>query len=707
MRRGKGSWPIVGVVLVSFVLCMGVSMWSLYELSQENTQDVSTVLAARIYDNINNNTREPVMVSKTMASNNFLVEILQNEGTMDEDAVLAKIKAYLIHLKGSLNYDSVFVVSEKTRRYYTVQGVHKIVDPQKNDHDSWYRDFLASGKPYDLDVDRDEVDKNFWTVFVNARVVDEKGNLLGVCGVGIRIANLQKLIQEYEQQYQVKIRLVDKNGLVQVDAEDRNIEQAYLDLTGLRPASQQEYALQKNEDGSMVVTKYLEPLSWYLVVKKEGGIGNSNFTDVLRLNLGLFLLVMFIIMTALWLVIRRFNRKNHLAQRLNEQLASAANLYSVVREIDILHNTYADIKSSGRESSEDIQEQQGAQEKLREKMYEHTDPSHQGYVKEFLDIANLDERLAGRKGITTEFLDNNGRWVRGRFVVSHYTPWGKVAHVLWLVEDIDEEARSREALMHISVKAIADNKAKSAFLSNMSHELRTPINGILGMNEMVLRECGDNGQIQAYALHVQAAGHTLLALVNNILDFSKIEAGRMEIQPVEYDLSSLIHDLVQMLHFRAQEKGLSISVDVDPKLPKVLKGDEIRIKQIVMNLLVNGIQYTKVGNIVLAFGYASLSEDKVGLKVSVKDTGIGMKPEQIQQLFAKDDRLTAEQAEGAEATGLGIAISSRLLKMMGSKLEVESVYGLGSRFFFTVEQGVVRWEPLGNVQYAVSILPKE
>ena len=246
-------------------------------------------------------------------------------------------------------------------------------------------------------------------------------------------------------------------------------------------------------------------------------------------------------------------------------------------------------------------------------------------------------------------------------------------------------------------KAIAASEAKSAFLSNMSHEIRTPINAVLGMNEMILRECEDPG-VLPYAESIKAASNTLLGLVNDILDFSKIEAGKLEIIPSDYDLSSVINDLVNMLKTRADDKGLELILDFDSNTPKKLYGDEVRIKQIITNILTNAIKYTEKGSITFKIGFGRLGTDpsSIMLDVSVKDTGIGIREEDMVRLFSEFERIDEERNRNVEGTGLGMSITKRLLNMMGSSLKVKSKYGEGSEFYFSLKQKVTDWEPLGD-----------
>ncbi len=244
-------------------------------------------------------------------------------------------------------------------------------------------------------------------------------------------------------------------------------------------------------------------------------------------------------------------------------------------------------------------------------------------------------------------------------------------------------------------RADAANKAKSAFLANMSHDIRTPINAVLGMDEMILRESSESNII-SYASDIQMAGKTLLSLINDILDFSKVEEGKMEIIPVQYELSSLIGDLVNLIKERALNKGLELRVEVNENIPHLLYGDEIRIKQCILNLLTNAVKYTHEGEVKLFVDYEDKGQS-ILLKISVKDTGIGMKAEDMKILFSPFDRIEEERNRNIEGTGLGMSIVQNLLSLMDSELEVHSEYGVGSEFSFEIIQQVVEAQPVGDV----------
>ena len=276
------------------------------------------------------------------------------------------------------------------------------------------------------------------------------------------------------------------------------------------------------------------------------------------------------------------------------------------------------------------------------------------------------------------------------------------AFVFFLVQTEKKNRESAELAIKTE-KATAANEAKTAFLSNMSHEIRTPVNAIIGMNEMILREASDESVLE-YAENIKGAGRSLLGIINDVLDFSKIEAGKIEIIPVDYDISSVLHDLVNMVYTRADEKGLILNLEIDKDIPRLLNGDEVRIKQIITNLLTNAVKYTEKGSVTFSMGYEKVPDDpdSVMLNVAVRDTGIGILPEDIERIFSKFERLDEKRNRNIEGTGLGLNITGTLLDLMGSRLEVDSEYGNGSVFSFSLKQKVLSWEGTGDFGAAYS-----
>ena len=256
-----------------------------------------------------------------------------------------------------------------------------------------------------------------------------------------------------------------------------------------------------------------------------------------------------------------------------------------------------------------------------------------------------------------------------------------------------------EQMRNAADAAIAADNAKTMFLAQMSHEIRTPINAVLGMNEMIMQETDDD-TIFDYASAIQTSGRTLLFLINSILDFSKIEDGKMEIYETEYDLVTLINNLVNSTASSAEAKGLKFDVDIDENLPVRMIGDDMRITQVIVNLLSNAVKYTDEGTVSLRMSVNSSfnpkSDDSVWVHVEVKDTGIGIRKEDQDRMFDSFERLDVTRNRNVEGTGLGMTIVYKLLDLMGSHIYLESVYGKGSKFWFDISQKVVDPTPMGS-----------
>ena len=255
-------------------------------------------------------------------------------------------------------------------------------------------------------------------------------------------------------------------------------------------------------------------------------------------------------------------------------------------------------------------------------------------------------------------------------------------------------------------QAITARESQTKFLANMSHEIRTPINAIIGMNEMILRESA-NEEVRKYAHNIESASNMLLCLINNVLDFSKIESGQLELVEGTYELATLINDEMLLMNTRIAGKPISIVLDIEPNLPSCFFGDELRIKQILTNLLSNAAKYTERGTVTLKAFFKPLDEDKVSLCFSVMDTGHGIKQEDINKLFDSFKRLELKKNRNIEGTGLGLNIVKQIVDLMHGDIIVESDYGKGSTFTVSIPQKVMNKKPIGDITTILNKSAKE
>ena len=271
--------------------------------------------------------------------------------------------------------------------------------------------------------------------------------------------------------------------------------------------------------------------------------------------------------------------------------------------------------------------------------------------------------------------------------------YGEMQNTIVTLVDITYEEELLERLR-------VSDRAKTDFLTNMSHEIRTPINGIMGMNSLLLRQIDTlpREKIAEYAGNMQRASRTLLAIVNDILDISKIESGKMELLCEGYELASLINDCYTIVASNCKKKNLNLYMEIDENLPSILYGDDVRIRQIVNNFLSNAVKYTKRGHVILKISYSRIDEENINLRIDVKDSGIGIRKKDMENLFQNFTRLEEHKNRNIQGTGLGLSLTKRLVDMMHGEVQVESQYGEGSTFTAIIPQKVICEDDIGDMK---------
>ena len=367
---------------------------------------------------------------------------------------------------------------------------------------------------------------------------------------------------------------------------------------------------------------------------------------------------------------------------MNEQISSVANIYFSMQDIDMKNDTLNEIKSKVQRVNDLIGgRKEHAQEIMYAVMKQMSHESTRASILEFIDLSTLDERLKNTNTITEEFLSSKEIWSRARFIVSKRAPDGTIEHVLWLVEGIDTEKRRRDRLMNLSERALAANEAKTSFLSKMSQNIRTPIHSMLGMNERIMSECGDE-KIRTYSENIKNTGTSLLGLIDDILDISGIETGKSQISIVDYDLSRMIDDLVNMVQAVTDSKNIGFTLDIDSKIPNKLRGDEKHLRQILMNLLNSAVDSTRKGSVALCVhGDDTTDEpDSVLLSFSIR--------------YPRKDVSAEVGGSDENAQSLAVIIAESMLKAMGYSLIIGSGNDGGSTLSFSIKQTVISREPI-------------
>lgn len=269
---------------------------------------------------------------------------------------------------------------------------------------------------------------------------------------------------------------------------------------------------------------------------------------------------------------------------------------------------------------------------------------------------------------------------------------------LYILDDITESVKYTNEVEAEKERAIEANEAKSLFLSSMSHEIRTPMNAIVGITDIMLRDNLPPDDME-YLRNIRSSGAALLDIINDILDISKIESGKMEIVCDEYEPLTMINDLKVIFLTRVGEKPIHLSFEIDKELPAKLYGDQVRIRQTIINLMNNAIKYTDVGYVKMTVTAERIGDDKINLGISVKDSGLGIREEDVNKLFDSFSQVDPKKNHAKEGTGLGLSITKQLVELMGGTIGVRSEYGQGSEFYYTIPQTVVDYTPAEKFEY--------
>ncbi|MBD5129640.1 MAG: response regulator [Ruminococcaceae bacterium] len=270
----------------------------------------------------------------------------------------------------------------------------------------------------------------------------------------------------------------------------------------------------------------------------------------------------------------------------------------------------------------------------------------------------------------------------------------KAAHSLYVIAStISNIAYRSYELKKSNLEIEKASKMKSDFLANMSHEIRTPMNAVIGLADLAMREEMPHA-VREYIHQIKASSKNLLVIINDILDFSKIESGKMDIVEVEYEPLSVIHDLTSIVNSRIADKNIEFTMDISPDMPKKLYGDNVRIHQIILNVITNAVKFTHEGEVHFKMDCEKVDDDNVVLKVVIRDTGIGIKEQDKHKLFSSFQQVDSKRNRNIEGTGLGLAISRQLLELMGGSISFESEYNKGTAFYFDIPQKVVDPSPI-------------
>ena len=435
------------VIALASVLSISISCFILNEVIKEHDEELIRVIASDVYEDIRNEILRPVMVSQSMANDVFLHEHLKMEESLSLESETAFMKNYLTTIKNRFGYESAFLASERTKNYWREQGYIKKLDWEKDPHDIWYKDIAARSSSYVLDVGTDETDNMKLGIFIDTKIRDVDGNLLGICGIILSMERVQRIISTNEKAYNIKIDLVSKSGLVQVDTDSENIERLYLENLNYKQNDQ--FILNKLADDSFVITKYMSNLDWYLVIKRDSQNMQSAYANVIFYFSVGFLIALAGLLIFIQLTLKK-GREQVEEEARRHGIASQAGLYVSMHLIDLKNNSVHELSRDPETNLFIVEEGAGATDKMISGVERMTDPDSLTEMLEFTDLQTLSERMKYKNALTHEFLSTNHGWCKAYFMLVDRNLEGGVHQVVFALEMIDEEKRREKHLLYLS-----------------------------------------------------------------------------------------------------------------------------------------------------------------------------------------------------------------------------------------------------------------
>ena len=448
LTRNKNITKTVLIMTAIFsVLAILVASVVLDTVVKSHDEERMKFIAADVYDDINAELLKLVMISRVISKDIPLIESIKNEENVSFEQNVYLMRNYISSLKKSFNLSTGFIVSEKSKIYYSAEGFNKIIDVENDAHDIWYKLFLDKNLAYDYDLDVDEINQNNWTIFVSARINDENGELLGVCGVGEYLTEIQNLLITDEETYDVKINLVDQNGVVQLDADSVNIETAHIQNI-INPNKSIQFVFSE-KDGVYTITKYMQDLGLYLVVRRNADDTQGTFS-----NLVIYMVGTFILSTLTFLIFMRVTLvagEKQIEERAKKHgLASYADLYISMHLINLQENSILEISKDPDFNLISINGKNQAAYQMHTVIKKITAAESLKKMLKFIDLKTISERLKERNVIHCEFRSKEYGWCKAYFIASEFDEGHTINQIIFAIELIDEEKNRENNLIYLS-----------------------------------------------------------------------------------------------------------------------------------------------------------------------------------------------------------------------------------------------------------------
>lgn len=444
-RKTLSKMVIVIIAVVS-VLSISITCLILNEVIMRHDEELVKVIASYVHDALKNELLKPIIVSQTMASDRFLHYNLSRETSIPSEQESELMKNYLNGVRNHFGYDAAFIVSDATHNFY-IGGSIKTLDATKNAHDIWYDNFIAKNVEYAFNIDTNEANKLSLTVFVNTRIRDTDGNLLGVCGVGVGMSALQRILGKYEKTYNVKINLVSNDGLILIDTNLDNI--GHNNLRHMLSYQISDQFLLSKVDGSYVITKYIPDFDWYLVIQRDANNMPSAFSNVI-LYMSLGFMIALILLLAFVKISLSKEHKEIEASAKKHGIASHAGRYASMHLIDLENNFIHELSRDPNIYLLAVKDGGQASAQIVKAVSNMMAPESLDVMKEFIDFKTLSARMLNKHAIHVEFLSVQHGWCKAHFMIVDSNVDGAINQVVLAIELIDEAKRREEHLVYLS-----------------------------------------------------------------------------------------------------------------------------------------------------------------------------------------------------------------------------------------------------------------
>lgn len=437
---------VIAIIALASTLSISITCFILREVIARYDVELVKVIAFDVYEDLHNELFKPIIVSQTMANDHFLHQNLKLETSIPPEREIEIMKDYLNGIRNRFSYDSAFIVSDATRNFY-VGGEIKILDATKNAHDVWYDNFIARNVEYAFNVDTNEANKLSLTVFVNTRIKDTDGNILGVCGVGVGMSALQKILNRDEKAYKIKVNLVNEDGLILVDTDSENIENSTL-KHALSHHNSEQFYLEKVDD-SYIVTKYIPAFDWYLVIQRDVDDMQSAFSNVILYMFIGFLIALILLLAFVQISLNRGQKEIEESAK-KHGIASHAGLYVSMHLIDLKKDCIHELSRDPNVYLFDLKDGDQAEVQMFKAIKEMTAPESLDAMTEFIDFKSLPSRMINKHAIHTEFLSARYGWCKAYFMIVDDNIDGAINQIVFAIELIDEEKRREKHLLYLS-----------------------------------------------------------------------------------------------------------------------------------------------------------------------------------------------------------------------------------------------------------------